>query len=248
MSTPTTAPCALRGPDGLAVIGRTLHDLRGIRYEGGEGGAAPAAPAAPGAPAPAAPAEPVAPVAPAATEKVEDLPAWAQKIITDTRSEAAKARVDAKAAADQATKDLGDKLAVALGLKPDAATDPAALTALAEKAQGDARAASIKLAVYQAAGTHQGNPDALLDSTSFLAKVNALDPTAASFGTDVSEAIKAAVAANPSLKAARAAGASTVTNPGGTAETGQITEEQLASMTPEQIATAYEKGQLKGLL
>jgi hypothetical protein len=182
------------------------------------------------------------------TEKVEDLPAWAQKIITDTRGEAAQARVAAKAAADQATKDLGDKLAVALGLKPDAKTDPAALTALAEKAQSDARAASIQLAVFKAAGAHQGNPDALLDSTSFLAKVNTLDPTTADFGTQVGEAIKAAVAANPSLKAARAAAASTVTNPGGTAETGQITEEQLKTMTSEQIAEAYGKGQLKALL
>jgi hypothetical protein len=33
---------ALDGPDGLAVIGRTLHDLRGIRYNTDPGGNPPA--------------------------------------------------------------------------------------------------------------------------------------------------------------------------------------------------------------
>jgi len=253
MSTPTTAPCALRGPDGLAVIGRTLHDLRGIRFGEGEGGSTASTESSTagtesGAAATTETGSTAAGTTTATTEKVEDLPPWAQKIITDTRSEAAKARVEAKAAADKAQQELADKLSVALGLKPDAAKDPAAALALAEQAQKDARASAIQLAVFKAAGAHQGNPDALLDSTSFLAKVNALDPTAADFGAQVSEAIKAAVAANPSLKAARAAGASTVNNAGGTGETGHITEEQLAKMTPEQIAEAYEKGQLKDLL
>ncbi|TQL46679.1 hypothetical protein FB562_2203 [Homoserinimonas aerilata] len=63
---------ALRDRDGLAVIGRTLHDLRGIRFEEGEGGnqppaAPPAAPPAPpAAPTPPPPAPPVAPPVPPA--------------------------------------------------------------------------------------------------------------------------------------------------------------------------------------
>jgi hypothetical protein len=40
-TTPHT-PAALQDADGLAVIGRTLHDLRGIRFDGDEGGNAPA--------------------------------------------------------------------------------------------------------------------------------------------------------------------------------------------------------------
>lgn len=242
-----TQPVTARDVDGLAITGRTLHDLRGIRFEEGEGG---------NQPAPAAPAEPATPPAPAAAAepaagtpgKVEDLPDWAQKIIHDTRQEAANHRTAAKTAADQASKDLTDKLAVALGLKPDAATDPAALTASLTKAQQDARDASIKLAVYQAANTHQGNPDALLDSNTFLAKVQALDPTAADFGTQVSDAIKAAVAANPTLKTARAAGASTVDTPGGTGEAGQLTAAQIKSMTPQQIVEAKAKGLLRDYL
>ena len=235
---------AVRGLDGLAVLGRTLHDLRGIRYEDGEGGNTTTDTTTTADTTAATDTGQQT----TTVEKVEDLPAWAQKIITDTRGEAAKYRNDAKTAADQATKDLGDKLAVALGLKPDAATDPAALTALAQQAQADARAASIKLAVYQAAGTHQGNPDMLLDSSSFLAKVNTLNPTTADFGTQVGEAIKAAVAANPSLKTVRAAGTSTVDTSGGTGEAGQLTADQVKAMTPQQIVEAKAKGLLRDYL
>lgn len=65
MSKQNPAPPVVRDRDGMAVIGRTLHDLRGIRFEDGEGGNAPAAPpAAPAAPA-APPAAPAAPAAPA---------------------------------------------------------------------------------------------------------------------------------------------------------------------------------------
>ena len=39
MFTTTTAPLAQRGPDGLAVIGSTRHQLMGIRYNNGENGA-----------------------------------------------------------------------------------------------------------------------------------------------------------------------------------------------------------------
>jgi hypothetical protein len=82
-------PAVLADDDGLAVIGRTLHDLRGIRFDNGTGGNAPApqqsavpapppgvnppapeqqpapAPASPPAPAPAAPAPAQQPAAPA---------------------------------------------------------------------------------------------------------------------------------------------------------------------------------------
>lgn len=244
----TSQPLAQRGPDGLAVLGRTLPDLRGIRFNGDEGGNAPVAETPPTPAAEAPKPTPPAAAPPAAPEKVEDLPAWAQKIIADTRKEAGDHRAAAKTAADKAQKDLTEKLAVALGLKPDAATDPAALTESLTKAQQDARTSTIHLAVYKAAAAHQGNPDALLDSNTFLASVQSLDPASGDFATQVSDAIKAAVAANPNLKAARAAGASAVETPGGTGETGQITEEQLARMTPQEIADAYDKGVLKNLL
>ncbi|MCU1408471.1 MAG: hypothetical protein JWM23_551 [Microbacteriaceae bacterium] len=240
--------------DGMAGIGRTSHDLRGIRFDENDGGNTPAGtPAAPAAPAattpppaatPAPAATPSTPAAPIAGENVTDLPAWAQKIITDARKGEGDQRVAAKTAAEDAQKALTDKLAVALGLKPDAATDPAALTASLTAAQATALNSARELAVYKAAGT-TANPDRLLDSTKFLTSIKGIDPTD---GPAIKAAIDAAVAADASLKAARAAGASSIDNPGGTGEVGQITEAQLAQMTPEQIAEAYEKGLLKSLL
>ncbi|MCK2024579.1 hypothetical protein KZC52_16750, partial [Microbacterium sp. kSW2-24] len=66
MATPTKYrhPVAMNR-DGMAQIGPTSFELRGIRFADDPAGAPPAAPAAPGAPAAPAPAAP-APAAPAA--------------------------------------------------------------------------------------------------------------------------------------------------------------------------------------
>jgi hypothetical protein len=194
------------------------------------GSAAPAAPAAPqppapAAPAPAQPAEPAAP-APNPAEKVEDLPEWAQKAIREARKEAGDHRVAARTAAEEAQKALTDKLAVALGLKPDAATDPAALTASLTQAQQSALQAARELAVFKAASTAGADPSKLLDRASFLTSIAGIDP---SDGAAIKTAIDAAVAADQTLKAARAAGASTVDTPGGPGEQGQITEASTSS-------------------
>jgi hypothetical protein len=207
--------------------------------------------------APAAPVTETAPVAaqvaPAATEtahaplsaeSVDQLPTWAQKIITDARKEAGDFRVAAKSAAEKAQQDLTEKLSVALGLKPDAAADPAALTQSLTQAQATAQQAARELAIFKAAASAGADPSKLLDSNSFTTSVSGIDPAD---GAAVAAAIKAAVDANPSLKAARAAGASGI-ELGGTGEQGQITEQQLKTMTPEQIVDAQNKGLLKNLL
>jgi hypothetical protein len=93
-----------------------------------------------------------------------------------------------------------DAIATALGLKSDDnPPDPAALTAQVEAEQARAREAALHLAVYRHAGAHEANPDALLDSASFLRSLAEVDPTNADA---VSAAIKAAVDANPLHKAA----------------------------------------------
>lgn len=178
-------------------------------------------------------------------EKVEDLPDWAQKIIRDARKEAGDYRTAAKDAATKAQQEFGDKIAVALGLKPDAATDPAALAANLTKAQQDALNSARELAVFKAASAAGADPSKLLDRASFLTSIAGVDPTD---GAAIKAAIDAAVTADQTLKATRAVGASTVETPGGPGEQGQITDAQLAQMTPEQIAEAYEKGLLKSLL
>lgn len=202
-------------------------------------------------PTPAAPLEfagamNVAPVeaAPVAAESVDALPSWAQKLITDVRKEAGDYRTQAKTAAEKAQQELTDKLAVALGLKSDAAVDPAALTASLTAAQSAAQQASRELAIFKAAAATGADPSRLLDSNSFMSSVAGLDPND---GAAVTAAINAAVAANPILKAVQAAAASG-TELGGSGEQGQITEQQLAAMSPEQITKAFNEGKLRHLL
>ncbi|WP_253777737.1 hypothetical protein [Goodfellowiella coeruleoviolacea] len=67
--------------------------------------------------------------------------------------------------------------------------------------QQRARDAMLDLAVYRAAAKHQADPDALLDSTSFRARVQALDPAASDFTSKLGEAIKKAVEDNPRYRA-----------------------------------------------
>ena len=233
--------------DGLAVIGRTLHDLRGIRFEDGETGGAPAA----GADDSAAEAALAAAIAEASSssddaETVESLPAFAQKMIHDLRQESATHRTSAKTAAEKAQQELTDKIAVLLGLKPDAATDPAALTASLTQAQQQAQDTARQLAIYKAAGATGANPDRLLDSNSFMTSVAGLDPAD---GAAVTAAIKSAIADNPLLKAVQAAAASGG-ELGGSGEQSQLTEEQFARIAndPEAIVAAQNAGLLRNIL
>jgi len=181
-----------------------------------------------GAPA-GAPAEVTAPVVTPATvapvtapaepapENVADLPAWAQKIIADTRKEAGDSRAAGKTAAEAAQAELVQKLGKALGLVQDGdpAPDPAALTAQLTEREAAARDAQIQLAIFRAAPKAGADADALLDSNSFLSTIREVDPTDAKA---ISDAITKAVTDNPKLKTVLAAGASGANFPGGSGE------------------------------
>jgi cytochrome c556 len=92
-----------------------------------------------------------------------------------------------------------DGIAKALGLKSDdTPPDPAKLTEQLTVEQKNAREAQVQLAVYRNAAQFEGNADALLDSASFLRSLADVDPTDTAA---VGAAIKAAVEANPRLKA-----------------------------------------------
>jgi hypothetical protein len=177
-------------------------------------------------------------------QNVGQLPDWAQKLITDVRGEAAKYRTEAKTAAEQAQAELTDRFAKVFGLKEDAAADPEALAKAVSEAQQKAARSARELAIFKAASTAGADPSRLLDSNSFMSSVAGLDP---SDGAAVSAAIQAALTANPNLKAVQAAAASG-TELGGSGETGQITEQQLAAMSPEQVAAALREGKLAHLL
>ncbi|GAA3289213.1 hypothetical protein ACFFON_15435 [Arthrobacter citreus] len=180
--------------------------------DGGEGGDGAGAGAGDGdgdaaAAAAAAAAADAAKGATAWDGKIESLPADAQKVIADLRKEAGDERIAAKTLA-----------AIQKALNPDAKDekpDAAALTKALNDREADAKQAKTELAVYRLAGKNGADPDALLDSRGFLAKLADIDP---SDTAKVTKAITDAVKDNPKLKAVLAAGASGADLSGGSGE------------------------------
>ena len=158
----------------------------------------PAAATTPPAPTttPPAPTEPPKAADVAPTSNPWDSPEAAKAEIERLRKEAGASRVNAKAqAADDARKELAQQIGKAIGLVEEV-TDPAKLTEQLTASQADAQRARVELAVFRAASGANGDPAALLDSTSFLRSLDGVDPndTAA-----VQAAITSAVTANPRL-------------------------------------------------
>ena len=238
--------------------------------------AAQAAPAeAPAAPSPAAGATPSAPAAtvtptvvPAGAnvagqasaienlsdvDKVEKLPQWAQRIISEARAGEAAQRTKASEA-DAKTK----AILKAAGIETDEA-DPVKIAAELETERSTSRQRAVELAVFRAASSAGADPDALLDSRGFLDKVKDLDP---SDGQGIRLAIADAIQNNPRLKAqaaepataqpapsAPAAGVSGADFAGGTgAAAQQLTRDQLAGMSPEDILKAHKDGRLSAVM
>jgi len=134
---------------------------------------------------------------PSNAQDVASLPEWAQKLIKDTREEAAGHRTKANEA-DAKHQATLDAIAKALGLKPNDDPTEAARAAASERdaARGESKALKIELAVARAAIAQGVLPDALTDSRSFMAKVADLDPSAADFQAKLDAAVKEAVAAS----------------------------------------------------
>jgi hypothetical protein len=189
--------------------GSPIYAIAGGSGEGGAGsGGNPPAGNPPTPPTP--PVPPAPPADPWASfqwdGKVESLPDPIAKVIREARAEAGKERTTAK---ENAAKEAREQLLKDLGLlKPDEAPDPAKLAAeIGNKdtrigeLEASSRTQAIELAAYKAAGKHEANPAALLDSRSFLESVAGLDPTAEDFGTKLDAAIKAAVDGNQQLRA-----------------------------------------------
>ncbi|WP_263120848.1 hypothetical protein [Cellulomonas sp. RIT-PI-Y] len=170
-----------------------------------------------------------------------DDPQALKAMIGDLRKEAGAARTNAKATAAQEARDaVLQEFGKALGFikDGDGTPDVDALTKQATDAQVAARTAQIELAVFRTAGNHEGDPNALLDSRAFLAKVADLDPTDAEFQTKVDAAVKAAIADNPKLKAAQAAARSGTDLTGGTGEGRSTTPKSLTDAVASRIGAA----------
>ncbi|WP_228974960.1 hypothetical protein [Streptomyces sp. DH12] len=204
---------------GYRVDGRPIYAIAGGSGEG-EGAAGTGQQPAAETPKPGA-----APAAKSATPagdrwsgfrwdgKVESLPADVAKVIREAREEAGKSRATAKEnAATQARQELAQTIGKALGIvQDDKPADPAELTrTITEKTsrigelETTVRTQAIELAAYRAAGNHQADAGALLDSRSFIKSVEGLDPADKDFTTKLDEAIKTAVENNPQLRTGQA--------------------------------------------
>lgn len=239
------APHTTRDAFGVAVIGRTVHDLMGIRYNEGEGGNAPAGGQEPPKPGPANTAPNPTPPAPATTAagggttdqkpestaspkvKFEDLDDDTKAFVRDLRTEAQTHRQRADAAADEAkaAKAQRDAVLAALGLKPDGSEvdpDPAELQARTNAAVADTESTKRENLVLRVGPGLGANVDKLLDSRSFTDKLAALK---VDDREGVTALITEALAADATLKAAPAAAASS----GGTTHTGTTPTDQRKS-------------------
>lgn len=179
--------------------------------------------------------------APATQAKGDDLPDDPEKlkeIIRNTRAEAGKSRVNAKAkAAEEARESLVQELGKALGLiQDDTSTSPEELTRQLTAEREAAAQARLEVAVYKAANG-AADPARLLDSMSFRAALQGVDPADADA---VQNAVKTFVEANPHFtsKPAQVAGPSTVPHAAGSGE-GQITKEQFDRMSGEERNQLY---------
>jgi hypothetical protein len=173
----------------------------------------PLEPQAPGAPAgqqpeggqqPAA-APPQEPQQPSTqTQDVSQLPDWAQKIIADTRAEAARHRTEKKAATEQVSAEQARVAAIlkAAGINADGEEqpDPEALASQLEERGTELWSKSVELETYHSAVKHGVKAEALTDSVAFWEAVGELDPSDPEFAAGVDAAIAAAVKANPGLK------------------------------------------------
>lgn len=122
-----------------------------------------------------------------------DVDKW--KGLSRKHEKQAKENADAGQTAAQRQAAL-DKVLAALGVENagSKAPDVDAITAQLQQAQAAERARAVELAVLRAAGRNGADGDALLDSRQFLNSLDGVDPNDAAAITD---AVKAAVTANP---------------------------------------------------
>ncbi len=159
------------------------------------------------------------------------------------RREAARYRRqlrEAQAAGTKAQQDAVKKVLAALGVQETDDVDPAKLQEMTKTQAAKLRATQVELAVLKAAGRAGADPDALVDSRSFMDGLADLDPADPDFSTQVVDEIKKAVKKNPRLGRAQVAGSS-----GGEHRGGSGTGNSGDSSTEENDPEASYKAVLK---
>lgn len=227
----------------------------GAPADGGTGGQAPTGTQPTTPPPPAAPA--AAPAAPKTQTDLASLPADVQKVIADARAEAARYRTEGQTAKQSAAEAEKVKAAVlkAAGLNPDGTDtpkDPAALAAAVEQAQAAVWTTAVENVVLRSAGKAGADAEKLLDSRGFVDSLDPFvndDPKTPEFKTKIAAHIAEFIDQQPQFKAqptvpAGPSGAPLAGGPGG----GAITEAQLKTMSPADVAKAYTEGRLKHLM
>lgn len=207
MTTTSTTFPTLRNADGLAVIGRTKHDLMGIRYEGEEGGNTPPAP-------PAEQQQAQQPPWGNDPDKFDPDKAWKliQNLRTDAEDRQKKTDAAIAAAAEKAKKDTLAEFGRLLTGTEEPETDPVKLAAKVTdlssqiaakdtdltKAQADIRAGQLSTQVAILAHGLGASPKLLLANEAFKTSIASVEP-----GDEaaITAAITAAVQANAALKA-----------------------------------------------
>jgi hypothetical protein len=194
------------------------------------------------------PAEPPA-TPPAPTEPPAEAPkTFDEAYVKTLRDEAAANRTKARDA-EAAAEARINKILEAAGIKTsEEPLDAAKLTEQLSAKDQALRALTVERALDKAARKNGADEDLLAAVLAHKGDLGKLDPSADDFTTQLDALVKSAVEGNPKLKAARAAAASGVELGGGTGEQGQITEQQLKTMSPEQIVAAQAKGLLRNLL
>lgn len=177
-------------------------------------------------------------------------PDKAARLVTNLRSEVETERTKRTELETKFTAFM-DNFAKLFGGDSKQELTPEQITQKAQESDQQAREATTKLAVFQVAGKHGADPEALLDSASFVRAVGKLDPAADTFAANVESAIKAAVEKSPRLKAGTTPA---VPAKGGFDMTGssngkrQLTAAEVAKLSPEQIVKAREDGLLDDYL
>lgn len=173
-------------------------------------------------------------------QEVEDLPDWAQKIIRETRDEAAKNRTGRAAAEEQQQKIL-KAVAQAAGLKIEGDDEPTVevLGKQLQDSQAETRETKAELVVWRNAAALKVDAAALTDSMAFARAIAKLDPSSETFEADVKKAAQAAAEQNPKLKATQAAAGSSSTDHGTGGTGGDGTRTQPKSLESA-VSAAYQ--------
>lgn len=191
---------------------------------------------------------------PSDAQDVKSLPAWAQKVIDETRAEAAKHRTEKQTATQAATtaQKQRDAALKAFGLNPDGTDAPPTEAELQDQITEARNSTWATKVENQVLRLKDVDADRLIDSMAFLNSLDQFaedDPNSAEFKTKLAAHVQQYVKDNPGFKATPAGPARSGGEfPGGSGAGAAITEDQLASMSPSEIDKAYREGKLKHLM